>query len=158
MTQTPTASLPLFWSPPELDARPTEASPTDTAERFLSKKTETAAPRGHFDKRAPRPPARRMEGADKITSVSDPTQYGISQEELDLIKSDLSEYGIDISPANILHGVEANNLRRLLAEMGIDPAKRVSSTRDRLGMVRLTFVDLRRLIDQGYLVRQAYAA
>lgn len=169
MTQI-TASLPLFWSPPELRGDEPEYPAHTSAEvaddpfavdgepeRFLSERGEQRAPRGHAFRNA-RPRARRMEGADQKTSVNDPEQYGITQEELDLIKMDLDEGKIDVNPSNILHAVEANNLRRLLAELGIDPTKRVSSTRDRLGMVRLSFVDLRRLMDQGFLVRQAQAA
>jgi hypothetical protein len=152
MSQTP-ASLPLFWVPPEL--APELRDPFDP---YMPVSEESAAPKGHFDRRAIHRPARRMEGADGKQSVNDPEEYGISQAELDAILADLAEFKIDVNPSNILHAIEANTLRRVLLEMGIDPHKRVSSTRDRLGMVRLTFVDLRRMLDQGFFARQDQAA
>lgn len=85
-----------------------------------------------------------------ITSVEKAEQYKITDGQLAAYRTFLRDHGIDVNPANILHAIEADALRGTLSDLGINPRKKVSATRDRTGLVALTFAELRRLLDQAH--------
>lgn len=71
----------------------------------------------------------------------EPAQVG--PEELEEIKVGMRANRIQITPDNLRHALETEEIRRLLREAGINPDRRVSATRDREGMVKLTFSEFR---------------
>ena len=139
---TATSALGMFYSPPELSPVEDDRPEIPEAESRPRAAKAPLRPQGR--------PGRRMVGADQITSVHDGSQYGLTDQQLTLIRRALSDKGIDANPSNILHFLEAEDLRDLLREVGINPTKKVSSTRDREGMVWLTFTELRQLMDLGH--------
>lgn len=71
------------------------------------------------------------------------------------IKAMMRANRIQVTPDNYRHALEAEEIRDLLQQVGIDPTKRVSATQDHAGMVRLTFAQLRRVVSAAEDIRAA---
>jgi hypothetical protein len=75
--------------------------------------------------------------------------------KLEWVKADMRSKQIQVTPDNIRHALEAEEIRELLEQVGIDPAKKVSATRDCSGMVKVTFEEFRRVLRATVAVHTA---
>lgn len=75
-------------------------------------------------------------------------QHGdVDPDELARIKEDMRALQIQITPANLAHAIEAEEIRKMLRRQGIRSLRKVSATRDYRGVVKLTFDEFRRLCE-----------
>lgn len=71
----------------------------------------------------------------------------VDPDELERIKEDMRALQIQITPANLAHAIEAEEIRKMLRHQGVRSIRKVSATRDYRGVVKLTFAEFRQLCE-----------
>lgn len=71
----------------------------------------------------------------------------VSRAKLAEIKEEMQARQVPITAGNIQHALEADEIREFLDRHDIEPYRAVSASRDRKGVVRITFDEFRRLVN-----------
>lgn len=73
----------------------------------------------------------------------------VDDDELARIKERMRDNEIDITPDALRHAIEAEEIRKMLRRSGIKSLRKVSETRNGHGAVKLTFHEIRTLLERA---------
>lgn len=75
----------------------------------------------------------------------------VDDDELDRIKEEMRLSKTQLTPENVGHALEAEEIRRMLRRHTIRSIRKVAATRDCAGVVKLSFAEWRWMMNEAYL-------